>query len=307
MKKSLLLLFILLGSALLSLAQQRLVTLPGMEAGGQGLASLCIDLFRDAPSGERYRVSESGSHIDVDDFRNVNLPPGPPSSHPQFLFPEGEHTVIPEYYKKFIRTKIEEYRPGFNASRQEQLQNEVWAFNGMDHLGYINRTAAATDPVAAFEAKKPAFLFKFNLETEDAAVANKMIVDKAEQLHLLSEDPVPLPLPTDIHLTGAHISCHQNGQLQRIAVEYSGVTFAAVKDEAAIDGKILSYYNTYHQLPDKAEFSSSTKPTVAILTFSGDGDLLGSYDMNFRVPNNTGIGIRDVLTSYWAELYCYKR
>lgn len=309
MKKVLLLFVIALGLAsdvAVRAQVQRLVTLPmTMNTGEEGLASLCIDLFRPGPTGNDYRVSGSGGDriYHSDDYRKVTPPPGGSTpSGPMFLSIGDEG--VPGYYKKFIKAKIEEYGGSFSATRKGELQFEIWAFNGMDKLGWIDRSAL--DPVAEFERKKPKFIWKYNISDDVGVRINAKICFKAKQLHSISLEPLPLPRPDNVHFTREGISCTQDGQRHLIEVRYDGVSYSGVRDGASIDSKIQSYYTAYHTVPDEADFASTDDPSLALLTFTSSGDDFGSFDLNFQVPNNSSTKIKNLFPDL-SKYYCLKR
>lgn len=141
---------------------QRLVMLPSaMNAAAEvGEAStLCIDYFRAAPTrADRLEYigpeteGTSGGYLKGKNSPNKALPVGLPTRRENSLFfaARNAEKEIPSHYKQFIEERINLYKeqyPGraFTAKRQEKLQEDIWEYNILDVLGYIEHEGNPSD------------------------------------------------------------------------------------------------------------------------------------------------------------------
>jgi hypothetical protein len=130
---------------------QRLALLPSsMKFAEDVVPSLCIDFFNDPPSigGTSYKnfksfdgsdVNVGRGSIDVDDFKGVRLP-GTSHNQPIFMSPTDNLGDISQAYKEFIKGKINQYKNAGKLTKEklDDLQDEIWSYDVLNRLGYIN-------------------------------------------------------------------------------------------------------------------------------------------------------------------------
>ena len=262
---------------------QRLALLPDiMQGAGSELTSLCIDLFRDAPSNIKYsEIGNEGQAYSVKTLNKVERPGTlPPSSEARFIGQTQD--AIPEYYEKFLKQKISEYDKGSALSEEEitQLQLEVWAYNGMDELGgFIQKSIS--NPITDFENAKKDFCFRYGLEGEETDA--EAIVSKLYDLHEIKKSEEPLSF-TDFEFTNDNIHYKLSGSVHTIQTNYDGVTFGEMQPYSDLVNKGVTIYSqNYYSLPDLAEFSHyQNKQHEYLLSFEDD---YGDDIMNFIIAN----------------------
>ena len=289
----------ILAMSLVSFSQiQRLAVLPAamrLTADGEKLSSLCIDLFADDPAGEAF--GEIGSNFEPKYQAeghegifgtNGNLPA-------KMFFAGTENVEIPQYYRNFLTSTINRYKAAeFNSAKFDQLQDEIWAYNGMDEFGEIDRDAA--DQVAEFRAKSKDFAFKYDIVRETRAKTYSAIVSKAEHLHIIGA-PFPLTELTGKEFTEAGISLIEAGNVRTIEVQYGqGTSFATLKEPSEVFGDVDQFRASYGSLPEKANVAKYTKDQkFYVLSLVAEGDGYAPIKMNFLVANIKGFGLENKL------------
>ncbi len=278
---------------------QRLAVLPSSMTYGDELASICIDLFRDAPSNiNYYEIGNAANKYSVTDLHKVKASGANPLNETKFIGEAQED--IPQYYKNFLEKEIENYKNEgpLTEDRLSELQDEVWAYNGMDEIGgLINPTTE--EPLAQFEEAKENFYFRYNLPEQE--INAEAIVLKLEELRLLREINSPEPILSDFTYTGNFISCKSDAATHTIDVYYDGVDFETMQPQSAlINTGIKSYNKNHYALPDIAEFSYyHNNQNEFLLSFE---DEEGYYKMNFVIANGRITMIEPTETD---NLICY--
>ena len=192
MKRSLLIFAICTISAIVFGQAQRLALLPSAlklmdEAGESYLPTLCVDYFNAVPKGtDKYFANEAivGSEIKISAkdgrYDRVNMADaGGNSTVPKInkmtlLKTTGNDDALPAHYSSFINNRIEHYKiGGFSALKQEQLQHDVWAYNVLDKLGYLDKSI--NDPLGRFQAGK--YSFKRDIGFSNEAASNATILE----------------------------------------------------------------------------------------------------------------------------------
>lgn len=282
-KMRLLLLAIALFSSTLSFGQlQRLVSLPAsMGYAGNPLPGLCLDLLQGSPLGDTYLTTD-GSTMIANSYSRLSPADGVSYGDAKFWNPAGAAERIPAYYQDFVLRKIAEYRQKgpMNAKLLDQLQDEIWAYNGMDLVGgYIN--VNSTDQIAEFKAGKKKFQNRFGLEDNNPAA----ISDQASELIQLKESAA-FTAPQSVRFTKQGIACRTGNATHTIGVNYDGVSFEDVTGMTQqVNNGITVYGNTYRHLPDRTSISTyEGKNDTYLLAFSSDS--WPRHKMNFTIPND---------------------
>jgi hypothetical protein len=266
---------------------QRLAILPAaMQGAENNLSSLCIDLFERAPEGNDYaRLGSSEKVFHSDSYSSGTLKDGILNSEEtQIVSTKLNDHPIPAYYKKFLDAKIGEYNSGRPLTDNElaNLQDEIWAYNGMDQLGWINR--ATPDQVQEYNTTRESFSFRYDVDPSDY----EAISGKAEHIHEIQKKPMPAPI-SDVQFSNSGLLATITGNDHSIDVSYSGVSFDDVKNyssQVVTDTK--KFYRIFHELPEEATFSIDTKHDHAyLLSFHALGDEYDEFIMNFSFPQNT--------------------
>lgn len=300
MRKCLLLFIaITMGIAVFGQKLQRLAILPSSMSVGHNLSSICIDLFRRAPIGKNYvEIGNSGRFWKVHFMDEVTGRIRPQTV--KFAGPTNE--PIPVHYQRFIKATIDKYGPGrLSPERLEQLQNEVWAYNGMDYFKSVD-TKLPNQRIAYAEAKKN-FAYKYGLR-EDGNDLEVKIILKLRQLHDIRLKQVPTAVITNVRFENDGISFRANGYPKKIEVDYDGVSSDNITiTTSEIFNNIKEYQSKYKTLPKTATFSErNAAPFKYQLTF--DIPYLSNFDMHFPIPNNGGTGKKwthELLGAYYVK------
>lgn len=297
-----LLLAVAILSSLLVCSQQRLVSLPSsMGYGGNSLPGLCIDLLKNGPYKQEYSAAGGGStSIFVESASRLKPQPGKTYDQAEFWSPNKE--AVSEYYKRFIREKIAEYgrKDGpMDSKRHGDLQDEIWAYNGMDELGGFIDTNAS-DQLAEFAAAKKKFQERYGLEVNEAN-SNRRVWGKVSQLNSIKKYPPHYTPPQSIRFTEQGITCTTGNVTHTVQVSYEGVSFSEVSGMSAqIDNAVHRYGDTYYKLPDRANLSNYPEHEgVFLLSLS---DTRAVYKMNFSLPNDL-LGIKVIIVTGSRD-YC---
>jgi hypothetical protein len=275
---------------------QRLALLPSaMQMGEEGLSSLCIDLFRDAPAGETYGEMGSSNFskdYKVERYDHVKIPGTETSSETKFLGTTDEG--VPTYYKHFINAKVDEYLQKYgrlNADQLADLQDEIWAYNGMDHLGYVNR--GAMDQMGQYDQARKQFSFRY---FGDEHAEPYRIKSKAVELHEIKLD-YEQPALSNFSYSENEISYDVDGVQKTIDVEYNGVTYEQLSAHSGlVDKGIKNYNDSYYALPELATFSQyGNHSEQYLLAFEDESN---DYHMYFVMANGRLTVIPDLNSEY---------
>ena len=268
---------------------QRLVILPSsMRVYGDAYSSLCIDLFRGSPEGEETYgiIGDNWSPKFAPDYYS-SFPSDAQGINTQGLTYVGEsNEPIPAYYKHFLEKIVAKYNTGgpLTSSQLDNLQDEVWVYDGLRHTGYIH--PAAGSPLEDLKGAREKFTFDFNLNSND----DELIQGKASDIHYLQNSRVYVP-PRNIEFTESTILCDVGAAKRSIPVHYDGVSFAEVKavGEKDIQNGVTKYCQTFYLPPDEADiglYKNNRHQFLLTLKASLNGS--ERYEMNFRIPNNNG-------------------
>jgi hypothetical protein len=141
-------------------AQQRLALLPTAIASATQASTLCIDYFEAVPKktenlhfidGEASQSNLNLHGADTYNHANITGTTGAGRAATEniaYFGTNGANGSIPSYYKKFIEERTQFYTDQINkghstkAKLREALQHDVWEFDILDKMGYINRSAS---------------------------------------------------------------------------------------------------------------------------------------------------------------------
>lgn len=281
---------------------QRLALLPAALQGGEdALSSICIDLFRDAPSGEAY--GEIGNSFEkkytgksLDKVVNDHAPNTPAANTTKFLGTTNEE--IPQYYQNFINAKIDEYKNRSDLSTKEKkamIQLEVWTYNGLDQFGYIDRKISTKEyQLQQYKKAKKGFSSKyFGDENAD-------VLDIEEQLELIHANrKYAKPQLSNLKVSSNKVSYSIDGVAKSIDLLHDGITASEVSSNAsAIRQGIQKYNDSYHMAPDFAELSIHSKPQFNYLLYVSDDSEY--YTMYFNIANG-----RLTILPNLNSMYCF--
>jgi hypothetical protein len=190
MKKLILIILFFLSHTLVDGQAQRLAMLPYTmklidDAGRSYLPTLCVDYFNDVPKGTD-TYSAIGSDVGDVKFSTVNKRfdkikitdvngkrTTPHLSQTAYLAPGGNSEALPTSYTDFIDARTAHYKiGGFTQAKQKALQNDVWAYDIMNKLGYMDPNIS--DATARFGKAKEAF--KGEILSTSGTVKNDEIV-----------------------------------------------------------------------------------------------------------------------------------
>ncbi|PSL28141.1 hypothetical protein [Chitinophaga ginsengisoli] len=286
-------LLILLTLAGWSKDPQRLALLPiklvgdGISEGGQ-LASFCIDLFRDAPENITYKELNNASAdlYDVKGYNDVNTR-GARLPGIKYLGTPDETTAIPAHYQAFLDELLGKYkdRESITLAERRLIQDEIWAYNGLDELGYIN--TSAPNRMDEFEKAAEEFFSKY-CDTRDPDQKYAAIHEAAWKMHGARLREIPDISEWSFNENGIDISV--SGENEHIDISYEGTDFSFISDHAQdIRNGFDMYINTYRDIPDYGVITLAPQSEKHLANFS-----LYGYDdygvLNVRIPNNTGTG-----------------
>lgn len=177
---------------------QRLALLPSsmniVKGGISKPSSLCVDFFREIPglsgsfdsyshvrSGrDGHSAGAGGLTYDTDTYTSVRVRDanGNLASHSLndvlYLSTRNDLDGLSPRYKDFISRRMSAYqRNDFNDDLLAKLQDEVWAFDVLEHTGYIDQSG---DVVAAYRNGKARFSNDFMEANTTAKEADILIV-----------------------------------------------------------------------------------------------------------------------------------
>lgn len=234
--------------------RQRLAILPSkMHGSGTDMPSVCIDIFRGGPVNQQYKPIGNQSSHEAFDVMHYGTVKKPVNSEPQYQSAKiiGEtNEAVPEYYRQYIDKTISRYDNGspITPDRLDELQDEIWAFNGLDYFRFINRSA--TDIQSAYTSARRKFMQEFELGGD---ASNKIIVDKLHELHDLRS--LPKRSLSNLSFSNRRIRFTDRGTTKSLPVRYNeGLTGSLNATE--VSAGVNRYNNFYRTAPDQA----SAKP-----------------------------------------------
>lgn len=274
-------------------AQQRLAVFSaGNDSAGQ-LFSISIDFFRSVPAGQLYgpigdhfaAKYVTFGHSRFDGKAKADL-----SRASRIGYFGVNNEQIPVYYSRFLEGIIAAYkakRPGFDTL--DALQDEVWTYNVMDELGFINR--AVGNQLEEFKKAKKQYTFRYGLadanqETDSTAQAPQTMLSKASRVYFNRKYNIKgTEKPDSIQFNDTSIIYRQQGAMHTITPRYNDIPIPELENfSAVLKEAIYLYIQDYRIHPEHVNFSKSlADPAGFVLTFSA---LTGNpgYTMNFKMP-----------------------
>jgi len=277
---------------------QRLALLPiklvgdGLSEGGQ-LASFCIDLFRDAPENSTYReLNNAGADsYEVVNYRTVKAGRAGLSGI-KYLGAVDETTAIPAHYRTFLDELLGKYtgRESITSAEQRLIQDKIWAYNGLDELGHINKSAP--NQMDEFEKVADEF-FSTYCDTRYPDRKYTAIQQAAEMMYDARLREIPSISEWNFDENGIDISV--SGENEHIDISYEGTDFSFISDHAQDIRKGFNMYiNAYRDIPYYGVITLTPQSEKYLANFS-----LYGYDdygvLNVRIPNNIGNGFEILL------------
>jgi hypothetical protein len=290
---------------------QNLVVLPEALKTAEGFSSLCINLFGEAPFKVEYEAEGGGKFYSESYYSVTPLEGNHDAKSPIFLHQKGTQTTsIKPQYRKFILDKIEEYTnriqssgKGFTEQDLEELQNEVWAYNGLDELGYIKQ---GLDPHLAYLQGAKLFSFRYgiieDINPADFIIDKDAIVEKLNVLHEIKINGAKTPTVSNLVFGGNTISFNIGGVNKKIPMTFIGLQPNGIltKNQQAINTSLKAFVRDFKKAPEKGSISPANDLKY-ILTFRSAGSY-GDYIRNFLIMNNTTTGkieiIKELSPSY---------
>jgi hypothetical protein len=292
-----------------SSAQQRLAVFShGNDAAGY-LPCISIDFFSSIPDGQPYGLI--GDHFEA---KYVTL------THTRF---DGkakailtgssgigyfgvDNEPIPEYYSRFLEGVIAIYktkRP--NDETLYALQNDVWNYNVMDKLGFIDSTA--TNQLEEFKKASAQYSFRYgfviaNPRPVSAEQTHQTILSKASQVYFNRKYTMKATgKPDSIQFTDSSIIYRQAGKSVAITTRYHDISTPELeKYTAALKEAVYLYIQDYCIPPEHADLRKSLlEPADYVLTFSTP-DGCAKYTMNFLLTA-THEALLSVIENAWTS------
>jgi hypothetical protein len=292
-----------------SSAQQRLAVFSnGNDAVGY-LPCISIDFFSNIPDGQLYGLIGDHftakyvtlAHTRFDGTAKAVLPA--PSGIGYFGV---NNEPIPDYYTHFLEGVIAVYKTKLpNDETLYALQNDVWNYNVMDELGFIDRSA--TNQLEEFKKASAQYSFRYgfviaNPETASAEQTRQTILGKASQVYFNRKYTMkPIEKPDSIQFTDSSIVYRQAGGNRTITTHYHDISIAELeKCTAAFKDAVYVYIQDYRIPPEHADLRRSlVEPADYVLTFSAlDGS--AKYTMNFLLTATHG-SLLSVNESTWTS------
>jgi hypothetical protein len=273
-----------------SSAQQRLAVFSHGNDAAEYLPCISIDFFSNIPDGQLYGLIGDHfaakyvtlAHTRFDGKAKANL------SGPLSIGYFGvNNEPIPDYYRRFLEGVIAVYKTKQpNDDTFYTLQNDVWIYNVMDELGFIDHTAA--NQLEEFKKASAQYSFRYGLananpETDRTEQTHQTILSKASQVYFNRKYTLKAAeKPDSIQFTDSSIIYRQAGNSRTITTHYHDIPIAALeKCTAALKEAIYLYIKDYSIHPEHADFSKSlVHPGDYVLTFSAL-DRSAKYTMNF--------------------------
>jgi hypothetical protein len=195
MKKLAVNVFCLVGPLFVFCQVQRLALLPStMKFAEDVVPSLCIDFFNEAPgvagttSYSKFKDFKGNDiplgTISVDSYHGVKLP-GEGQNQPIFMSATNNLGDISTNYKTFIERKINQAKNAGNFDREklDDLQSEIWSYDVLNHIGYINPQEEAMAGYTNARNKLSRELYG------DESATTEDILEFANKLEVFKEPP----------------------------------------------------------------------------------------------------------------------
>ena len=275
-------------------AQQRLAVFSAGNDSAQQLTCISIDFFSNIPADQLYGLVGdhfAAKYVAPAHFRFDGKAKGDLPDPSRIGYFGVNNEPIPGYYSHFLEGAIAVYKTKQpDDDTLYALQDEVWTYNVMDELGFIDRAAA--DQLEEFKKASAQFSFRYglvnaNAETDSTAQTHQTILSKASQVYFNRKyTSKQTEKPDSIQFTDSSIIYQQAGNRRTITPHYHDIPIPELeKMTTALKEAIYFYIQDYRMPPERADFSKSLEdPAGYVLTFSALNER-ARYTMNFKLSD----------------------
>lgn len=270
-------LLIVLISCLASLSAQERLAVFAVEKYDSGkLPCISIDFFRSIPHGELYGPIgdhftpkyKAMGHTRFDGKAKADLDA---QTHTGYFGSENE--PVPPHYCHFLDALFHENRSlQFDDDSLYALQDQVWTYNVLDELGFINHDS--TDQQEQYRKAKAQFIFRYGLTNDPQPTDNTApptLLSKASQVYYNRKFATrATEKPDSLRFTDSTIVYRQAVQTHAIAAHYHDIPSKELEPFATtLQDAIYLYLQDYRIDPEQVDVMKwSATPASYILTFS---------------------------------------